>query len=49
MIVRHASGKTALHLVNAWPNDLQAGLDQVAVDPESNEITAVPRLLEMLE
>lgn len=44
-----ASGKAALHLVNAWSNDLQACLGQVAVDPESNEITAVPKLLEMLE
>ncbi len=44
-----ASGKAALHLVNAWSNDLQACLGQVAVDPESNEITAVPKLLELLE
>jgi uncharacterized protein (UPF0335 family) len=38
-----------LHLVNAWSNDLQACLGQVAVDAGSNEITAVPKLLEMLE
>ena len=43
-----ASGKAALHLVNAWSNDLQACLGQVAVDADSNEITAVPKLLEML-
>jgi predicted transposase YbfD/YdcC len=44
-----ASGKAALHLVNAWSSDLQACLGQVAVDEDSNEITAVPKLLEMLE
>ena len=35
--------------MNAWSNDLQACLGQVAVDKDSNEITAVPKLLEMLE
>lgn len=44
-----ASGKAALHLVNAWSSDLQACLGQVAVDEDSNEITAVPRLLNLLE
>jgi len=44
-----ASEKDARHLRNAWSNELQACLGQVAVDPESNEITAVPKLLEMLE
>jgi len=44
-----ASGKAALHLVNAWSNDLQACLGQVAVDADSNEITAVPKMLEILD
>ena len=44
-----ASGKAALHVVNAWSTDLQACLSQVAVDGDSNEITAAPKLLEMLE
>lgn len=44
-----ASGKSALHLVNAWADDLRLCLGQVAVDDESNEITAVPKLLELLE
>ncbi len=44
-----ASGKDALQLLNAWSSDLQVCLGQVAVDKDSNEITAVPKLLELLE
>lgn len=45
----HATGKSALHVVSAWATDLRVCLGQVAVDDKSNEITAVPRLLELLE
>jgi predicted transposase YbfD/YdcC len=45
---RH-TGKAALHLVSAWANELRLTLGQVAVDDKSNEITAIPKLLEMLE
>ncbi len=38
-----------LHLVSAWATGNHLSLGQVAVDPESNEITAIPRLLELLE
>ena len=44
-----ASGKDALHLLNAWSSDLQVCLGQVAVAEDSNEITAVPKLLDLLE
>lgn len=44
-----ASGKSALHVVSAWACGLRLSLGQVAVDGKSNEITAVPKLLEMLE
>ncbi|MFO1045852.1 MAG: ISAs1 family transposase [Planctomycetaceae bacterium] len=44
-----ASGKSALHHVNAWASNLRLCLGQVAVDDDSNEITAVPKLLELLE
>jgi predicted transposase YbfD/YdcC len=44
-----ASGKSALHPVNAWADDLRLCLGQVAVDDQSHEITAVPKLLELLE
>jgi predicted transposase YbfD/YdcC len=37
-----------LHLVNAWATEQSLHLGQVAVDPDSNEITAVPQLLELL-
>jgi predicted transposase YbfD/YdcC len=42
-------GVQALHLVSAWASDVRLTLGQVAVDDKSNEITAIPKLLEMLE
>jgi predicted transposase YbfD/YdcC len=44
-----ASGKSALHVVSAWASGLRLSLGQVAVDDKSNEITAVPKLLQLLE
>jgi predicted transposase YbfD/YdcC len=38
-----------LHLVSAWATKQGMTLGQVAVDTKSNEITAIPKLLEMLE
>ncbi len=38
-----------LHLVSAWATEQGMTLGQVAVDDKSNEITAIPKLLEMLE
>ena len=38
-----------LHLVSAWATQAQVTLAQVAVDGKSNEITAIPRLLELLD
>lgn len=38
-----------LHLVSAWATECQLSLGQVAVDNKSNEITAIPRLLELLD
>jgi predicted transposase YbfD/YdcC len=38
-----------LHLVSAWATKSGLSLGQVAVDDKSNEITAIPKLLEMLE
>lgn len=43
-----ASGKSPLHMVSAWGCDQRLVLAQVATDAKSNEITAVPKLLEML-
>jgi predicted transposase YbfD/YdcC len=44
-----ARGIGALHLVSAWATKHGLSLGQVAVDDKSNEITAIPRLLELLE
>ena len=44
-----ASNLKALHMVSAWVDDLSLCLGQVATDEKSNEITAVPALLELLE
>jgi hypothetical protein len=43
-----AEGQSPLHLVNAWAAEQRLVLGQLAVDGKSNEITAVPKLLEML-
>jgi predicted transposase YbfD/YdcC len=44
-----ATGKAALHLVSAWATEQHLVLGQVAVDAQSNEITAIPKLLELLD
>jgi predicted transposase YbfD/YdcC len=44
-----ASGKAAIHMVSAWASANHISLGQVAVDAKSNEITAIPKLLELLE
>jgi predicted transposase YbfD/YdcC len=44
-----ASCKSALHLVSAWACANHLTLGQVAVDDKSNEITAIPKLLEILD
>ena len=43
-----ASGKSPLHMVSAWGCEQRLVLAQIAADSKSNEITAVPKLLEML-
>mgnify|MGYP005859171001 CR=1 FL=1 len=42
-------GQEALNLVSAWASANQLVLGQVKVDANSNEITAIPRLLQMLD
>ena len=44
-----AHGKAALHLVSAWATENHLTLGQVATDVKSNEITAIPRLLALLD
>lgn len=40
---------SALHMVSAWATDSHLSLGQVAVAEKSNEITAIPKLLELLD
>jgi predicted transposase YbfD/YdcC len=42
-------GKEAIHMVGAWATETQVVLGQVKVDDKSNEITAIPALLKLLE
>lgn len=44
-----AGGRTALHLVRAWAAEARLTLGQEAVEEKSNEITAIPRLLAVLD
>src|SRR6267154_1499860 len=38
-----------LHVVTAWATEANLTLSQVAVDKKSNEITAIPKLLDLLD
>ena len=44
-----ASSKSTIHMVSAWASTNHISLGQVVVDEKSNEITAIPKLLQMLE
>jgi predicted transposase YbfD/YdcC len=44
-----ASSKSAIHMVSAWATANHISLGQVVVDAKSNEITAIPQLLKILE
>jgi predicted transposase YbfD/YdcC len=51
--VRHsfdaATGQSALHLVSAWASENGIALGQLKVEGKSNEITALPALLKLLD
>lgn len=44
-----ANGKAALHMVNAWCQANHMVLGQLATEAKSNEITAIPKLLKLLD
>jgi predicted transposase YbfD/YdcC len=44
-----AAGKGPLHVVSAWAVENHLTLGQMAVDGKSNEITAIPELLKILD
>lgn len=43
------TGKNAIYMVSAWATENQLVLGQRKVDDKSNEITAIPKLLKLLE
>ncbi len=44
-----ALGRKAIHVVSAWATENKLVLGQIKVDEKSNEITAIPKLLELLD
>jgi predicted transposase YbfD/YdcC len=52
-VIRHsfdrASGQPALHTISAWATENGLTLGQIKVDADGNEITALPKLLKMLD
>jgi predicted transposase YbfD/YdcC len=44
-----AAGRQAIHMVSAWASENGLTLGQVSVGDKSNEITAVPELLQLLD
>ncbi len=45
----NSSGKKAIHMVSAWASESGFVLGQIKTEEKSNEITAIPQLLKMLE
>jgi predicted transposase YbfD/YdcC len=45
----HQAGFGMLHVVSAWATEQHVLLGQVSTDAKSNEITAIPKLLELLD
>jgi len=45
----HASGKAAIHMINAYVHENHTVFAQLKVDDKTNEITAIPSLREMLQ
>ena len=43
------NGKSAIHMVSAWASDIRIVLGQLQTEAKSNEITAIPELINMLD
>ena len=43
-----ASSQAAIHMVSVWASKAQLALAQLATDAKSNEITVIPKLLELI-
>jgi predicted transposase YbfD/YdcC len=46
---QRGDSKAAVHMVSVWATANQLSLGSVTVDEKSNEITAIPRLLELID
>ena len=46
---QHGWNKQMVHMVSAWCQENQLVMGQLATDDKSNEITAIPKLLELLD
>ena len=44
-----SSNKSAIHMVNAWASNNRVTIGQFKTEEKSNEITAIPELLRILE
>ena len=44
-----SKGLSGIHLMNAWSEDNRICLGQIKVDDKSNEIVAMPQLMDMLD
>ena len=42
-------GKSAIHMVSAWASDMNMVIGQLKTEEKSNEITAIPELLDLLD
>ena len=45
----HKDGKAAIHMVSVWATENHIRLGQTVVDAKSNETTAIPKRLQMIE
>jgi len=45
---KNKASKSFVHMVSAWANENHLLLGQIKIDDKSNEITAIPKLLEVL-
>jgi predicted transposase YbfD/YdcC len=48
-IAHKQGGKSAKHVLHAWCNSLSVCLGQIEVDTKTNEITAIPPMLDVLD
>ena len=45
----NSSNKSAIHIVNAWASENNALLAQITTEEKSNEVTAIPKLIDLID